>query len=441
DAALAVGSVSRFDDVSWFSSRGPRVGDSAVKPDLTAPGEAIIAARAAGTTLDDPVDDHYVRASGTSTEAPHVAGAAALLRQQHPSWTAAQVKAALMGSAAPNPFYTVFDQGAGRLDVAAAIAQTVVASPPSVSFGLLPFPHDGEPVERVVTLHNLGDATADLQLSLSVRGPGHEPAPAGMFSVSPQAVTLPPGGQAEVTITADARVPGPLGTYSGTLRASGDGVTVRVPLGLEKESERYRLTISHIDQAGNPTGDYVAVVAGVDSDFSQVLFGGDATTTLRLPPGRYHLFSNVHTPTGAVPDTAGPALPLVDLTGDTEVTLDARAARPMRVAVPKATARSAAAVVQYERRAPEGRPFQSAIAGPSLDHMYTAHLGPAMADDEVMAAVHSAWGDPGQTGDFTDSPYAYHLAFFQRGRYWTGFDRTVSNGDLAAVKTEYRTPK
>ncbi|HEY8452712.1 MAG: S8 family serine peptidase [Micromonosporaceae bacterium] len=441
DAALAVGSVSRFDDVSWFSSRGPRTGDVAVKPDLTAPGEQIVAARAAGTALDDPVDEHYVRASGTSMAAPHVAGAAALLRQQHPSWTAAQVKAALMGSAAPNPFYTVFDQGAGRLDLAAAVDQTVVASPPSLSFGLLPFPHDGEPVERVVTLHNLGDATVDLQLSLSVRGPGHEPAPAGMFSVSPEAVTLPPGGRAEVTVTADARVPGPFGVYSGTLQAGGDGVTVRVPLGLDKESERYHLTISHIDRSGTPTGDYVTTVAGLDSHVSEVLFGGQATTTLRLPPGRYHLFSTVHTPTGGVPDTAGLAVPLVELTGDTEVTLDARAAQPMRVEVPKAGARSAAAVVRYERRAPEGRPVGNAIAGPDLDHMYTAHLGPAVADDELVAAVYSFWGAPGQAGDFTDSPYAYHLVFFERGRYWTGFDRKVSNGDLAAVTTEYRTPK
>ena len=39
--------------------------------------------------------------SGTSMAAPHVAGAAAILAQRHPDWTGAQLKAALIGSAAP----------------------------------------------------------------------------------------------------------------------------------------------------------------------------------------------------------------------------------------------------------------------------------------------------------------------------------------------------
>src|SRR5205823_6493923 len=73
DAALAVGSVNRDDTRSDFSSQGPRAGDHAVKPDITAPGAGIVAARAAGTTIGDPVGDQYVSASGTSMATPHVA--------------------------------------------------------------------------------------------------------------------------------------------------------------------------------------------------------------------------------------------------------------------------------------------------------------------------------------------------------------------------------
>ncbi|MFJ6949482.1 S8 family serine peptidase [Streptomyces wuyuanensis] len=56
DAALTVAAVERDDSLAGFSSRGPRFGDGAVKPDVSAPGVGIVAARAAGTTMGTPVD-------------------------------------------------------------------------------------------------------------------------------------------------------------------------------------------------------------------------------------------------------------------------------------------------------------------------------------------------------------------------------------------------
>ena len=47
DAALTVGAVDRDDELADFSSRGPRAGDGALKPDITAPGVDIVAAAAA----------------------------------------------------------------------------------------------------------------------------------------------------------------------------------------------------------------------------------------------------------------------------------------------------------------------------------------------------------------------------------------------------------
>ncbi|MFC9691869.1 S8 family serine peptidase [Kribbella sp. NPDC056951] len=79
DAALAVASVTKSDGHSDFSSQGPRVGDLAVKPDISAPGSRIVAARAANTPLDPvAINASYAELSGTSMAAPHVA--AALLR-------------------------------------------------------------------------------------------------------------------------------------------------------------------------------------------------------------------------------------------------------------------------------------------------------------------------------------------------------------------------
>ena len=101
DAALTVGAVDGNDALAGISSTGPRLGDHAVKPDITAPGVAITAARAAGTALGPLVGDQYVTLSGTSMATPHVAGSAALLLEQHPDWSGAQLKAALMATAQP----------------------------------------------------------------------------------------------------------------------------------------------------------------------------------------------------------------------------------------------------------------------------------------------------------------------------------------------------
>ncbi len=66
DAALGVGAVYRDDNVAEFSSRGPRPGDYALKPDLTAPGVGVDGPVAPGTTFDDGSGKTHDQASGTS---------------------------------------------------------------------------------------------------------------------------------------------------------------------------------------------------------------------------------------------------------------------------------------------------------------------------------------------------------------------------------------
>ena len=262
-----------------------------------------------------------------------------------------------------------------------------------------------------------------------------------MFAVEPQGITVPAGGEAVATLTADTRVPGALGVYSGAVVATSGAVRVRTPLAVDKEAERYNLTIRHLDRRGAVPVDYTTNVQGLDRVSGGPNFDPDGTLTLRLPAGRYHLYSAIHTPTAAGPlDVSALAQPLFLLDHDAELMLDAREAKPMRVRVPEQSAQSAAAVVLYERRAPEGLGLLGALVSPNLEHIYTAHLGSSVPDDELVSSVHSQWGKPGAAGLFIDSPYAYHLAWFQRGRYWTGFDRTVKERDLAVVHGEYRTP-
>ncbi|GAA2319633.1 hypothetical protein GCM10010149_85440 [Nonomuraea roseoviolacea subsp. roseoviolacea] len=156
DEALAVGAVTRSDELADFSSRGPRAADSAIQPEITAPGVGIVSARA----RDAPVEEgSHVAMSGTSMSTPHVAGAAAILAGQHPDWSAGTLKAALMGSASPNPAVGVFDQGAGRVDVGRATAQAVTAEPGGVGFGVQQWPHDDDkPLLRQITYRNRGAA-------------------------------------------------------------------------------------------------------------------------------------------------------------------------------------------------------------------------------------------------------------------------------------------
>lgn len=118
-APLVINNVA--DALGSFSSRGPS-GFDLLKPDITSPGVAILAAYA-GDTISG-FENLIEIISGTSMASPHTAGAAALLRQMHPDWTVAEIKSALQMTA--NQSVLLEDQttpanwhagGAGRTQV------------------------------------------------------------------------------------------------------------------------------------------------------------------------------------------------------------------------------------------------------------------------------------------------------------------------------------
>ncbi len=117
------------DTLAGFSSAGPNVDSKlSIKPDFVAPGVGILSTWPAYGKFDSHAsyDEAYKRISGTSMAAPHVAGLALLIKEAHPNWTPFDIRAALANTADvlpgdDNGTYDVYQQGAGRVNVAHAI--------------------------------------------------------------------------------------------------------------------------------------------------------------------------------------------------------------------------------------------------------------------------------------------------------------------------------
>ena len=434
DAALTVGAVDKQDKLADFSSRGPRVGDDGIKPDVTAPGVDIVAAKAAKSVIGDPVGDQYLMLSGTSMATPHTAGAAALLAQEHPGWNAGDLKAALMASAEPAADQSAFEQGTGRIDVARGITQTVVTDPSSVSFGTAIWPHDDDaPVTKTLTYRNLGDQPVTLDLAATLSGPGGQAAPADALQLSATTVTVPAGGTAAVQATSNTNHSGPDGAYSGRIIATDDDTTVVTAIGVNKEAEKYDLTITNLGPDGKPNPAY-GVLFGLDVDVSISI--GEATTKVRLPKGEYAVNGDqfVERPGGEGSDLYSLVQPSIKLTENTTVVLDARAAKRVKVTVPKAEAALALADLGYLRTSVDGTRAMG-WSNPLFDFngVYTAQVGPPLPPEQLTGHVVSMWAKPGADQSFANSPYIYGQVDSMPGIFPTGFVRDVKATDLAVV--------
>ncbi|MFB6718876.1 S8 family peptidase [Kribbella sp. NPDC056345] len=421
EAALTVGAVDKQDQLAEFSSRGPSAG--AVKPDLTAPGVSIVAAKAKDSIIGEPVGDDYLRLDGTSMATPHVAGSAALLAQQHPDWKATELKGALVGSARPAADQTAFEQGAGRVDVAQGIKQTVIAEPGNLSFGTASWPHDDDtPVTKTVTYRNLGDQPVTLDLAASLNDPTGSPAPAGALVLSASTVTVPARGTAAVQATSNTKHGGPVGAYSGRLTASGGGQHLTSAVGVEKEAEVYNLTIKHLGPGEDPG----ARVWGLNQDVDRYLPG--ATATVRLPRGEYLIDSRQQ----LGDDHYWMVQPSLQLTKDSTVVLDSRTTKTVNLTLPQPEAELIVADVGYVRTASDPA-RRMAVNGMTFDlaRVHVAQVGPAVAS--MTGHIMSQWGKPAPDGGFRNTPYLYGLVDLTPGVFPTGLDRTVRNTELAVV--------
>ncbi|MFE2751889.1 S8 family serine peptidase [Actinosynnema sp. NPDC059335] len=432
DAALTVGAVERDDAIAPFSSRGPRLGDGAVKPDLTAPGVDIVAARAATGSIGTPVGDAHVAVSGTSMATPHVAGAAALLAQQHPDWTGAQIKATLMASAKNNPALSAFDQGTGRVDLAKAITTTVTAEPAGLTMGTHPWPHgDDTPVAKDLTYRNSGTDAVTFAVSVEARGPDGDPAPAGLLAVTPTTVTVPAGGEATVTVTANTQVGSTDGAFSGTVVA---GDLLRTPVSVAREAESYDVTTTFLDADGREPALYSSVLMGVDNDEFAFLEDDDNTVTTRLPKGEYMVYANVVTGDGAGQRVAVLAQPSLSVTGDTTTVFDARTAKPISVTPPDPGAVAAIGDIGLDRRSGDRRiGLGVAFLNGFTDDLALGHVGPTLPDDQLEVVIGAQYaGTP-----VGNTPVRHRFGWVRHGRVPTGFVRAPARRELAEVRTAF----
>ena len=210
-AAVAVINTIAFqlgntpDVLANFSSRGPGVG-LALLPDIAAPGVNILAQGYTPGATGEAQYLGYGQASGTSMAAPHVAGAAILVRQAYPQWSNAQIKSALMTTAKYTDVYNYdgtpaqpLDMGAGRLDLTNVLNPGVILDPPSVSFGAVP---TGTVQTLAVTVTNIATETESYSLGTLYTGGGFTATTAlPGFSVTPTVFSLGFGQSQVVSVT------------------------------------------------------------------------------------------------------------------------------------------------------------------------------------------------------------------------------------------------
>ncbi|MFD5496321.1 S8 family serine peptidase [Streptomyces sp. NPDC127091] len=435
DAALTVGAVDDKDKLADFSSTGPRTGDGAVKPDVTAPGVDITAASAKGNFIAEEVGEKpagYMSISGTSMATPHVAGAAALLKQQHPDWTYTELKGALTGSTKGGA-YTAFQQGSGRVQVDKAIQQTVIADPVSVSFGVQQWPHtDDKPVTKQLTYRNLGTEDVTLKLTSTATNPKGKAAPAGFFTLGATTVTVPAGGKASVDFTADTRLGGTVdGAYSAYVIATGGGQSVRTAAGVEREVESYDVTLKVLGRNGKATGDYMAsldALSGVAAGEWFMPYDADGTVTVRVPKGDYVMDAAVFVDSESEKWKGADWLsqPKLSVTKNTTVTLDARKTKPVKITAPDKAAKPEFAAADYTVET------KDYITGSgwwleSYDNFRSAHLGPQFTGGSLTQQWDAHWSKG------TKEQYSTTTGGKVK-KLATGFTRAYKASELATVK-------
>ncbi|PWK88218.1 subtilisin family serine protease [Lentzea atacamensis] len=362
DAALAVASVTEDNQLSYFSSRGPRP-DGTVKPEISAPGHAIAAARAQGTSMGYPISDRHTLASGTSMATPHVTGAAAILAGQHPDWSPARLKAALTNTADPIGA-TVFEQGTGVVNLDRATKTRLTAEPATLKD------------TGTVTYRNNGHQPVKLTLHL----------PAGV-EADRTTVEVPASGTATATFKA---------TKPGVIIARDDNNVIRTAISNQQKAEATaQIKVQSRDRANAPngTGGYGFLVAMANHTNKKLYAGGIGNGRAlqgEIPQGRYTVFAWVPSPVdGRPPWEPSQTLVSKDVTigpDGAEVTLDARQGQRVEATV---NGKKGTGYIGTSLGTPNGSAFAS--------QGHEVYVVPGSADSMIYTAVQFVRNVPGST--------------------------------------------
>jgi subtilisin family serine protease len=198
--------TSAQDTLASFSSRGIRKAGN-VKPDVTAVGSAVFSA-GVGTGNDGAT------IGGTSMASPMVAGLSALVRERHPDWSPAEVKANIMNTATADIYtgpnrtgekYAPGRVGSGRIVANDAVANTVLAyvkdDPGAVSVSFGPVAVTSKiTASKQVRVANKGSRAVTVNLSYAAA----TTVPGVTYTVSDASVSIAPKAFKDVTVTMTA---------------------------------------------------------------------------------------------------------------------------------------------------------------------------------------------------------------------------------------------
>lgn len=263
EKAITVAATDDLDHLADFSARGPVAHHpEIIKPDLAAPGVNILSTVPASGESGSP--SRYNSLSGTSMAAPHVAGAAALIRQLHPTWTPEQVKASLITTAKPLN-YGPYEVGAGRLRVDQAAQAPLLITPSSVGAALaLP---GQTAADALINLYNPGKdpvAAAILpsaSLALDLNFQAVLPAQVDYLKVDESSVSLKPGESAQVHLRINVPAGAQDGYYTGQVQFSIGSQVLRVPVAFSVKT--------HPDLSNQPAGVVGQIGGGIRAIASQ----------------------------------------------------------------------------------------------------------------------------------------------------------------------------
>lgn len=243
------------DRVADFSSRGPGVG-LVLRPDIAAPGVNIMAQGYDGSARGEARHLGFGQASGTSMASPHVAGAAALLRQIHPEWNNAAIKSALMSTAKFTNIYNSdgrpaqpLDIGAGRLDLSRAADPGVILDPPSLSFGAVLTKTEQTltisvtSVTRDIEAYTLGTIATTGGFTNTTSVPG--------MRLSKRSITLLPGETKTFDVTWNAKQSGGYGDRQGYVVLRGIKHEAHLPAWMRVTYAKPDETVLLIDNDGS----------------------------------------------------------------------------------------------------------------------------------------------------------------------------------------------
>jgi subtilisin family serine protease len=180
-AATEGGNGQPADEIAPWSSIGPTPISLALKPDVTAPGVDV---------LSSIPPSNWDSWDGTSMATPHVAGAAALLMQRHPTWSVEEIKSALESTGDPIHLagtaaeVATTREGGGRIDLSRADDPLVFTDPTGLSWGLVGRGFTGT---KTLATADAGGGPAPWSVSVAIQ---HVP---DGVSIAPTAATVVAG--------------------------------------------------------------------------------------------------------------------------------------------------------------------------------------------------------------------------------------------------------